>query len=67
MTMSDSEALTRESRKDSVYALPKEIIEEFDLGRWGAHGSSYGYVMGKIKELGILEKRMVICHLGSGC
>lgn len=67
MTMSDSEALTRDSRKDALYALPKEIVEEFDLGRWGAHGSSYGYVMGKIKELGILEKRMVICHLGSGC
>ena len=67
MTMSDSEALTRESRKDAEYALPREIIDEFDLGRWGAHGSSYGYVMGKIKELGILEKKMVVCHLGSGC
>ena len=67
MTMSDSEALTRESRKDSAYALPAEIIKEFDLGRWGAHGSSYGYVIGKVKELGILEKKIVICHLGSGC
>lgn len=67
MTMSDSEALTRESRKDAEYALPHEIIEEFDLGRFGAHGSSYGYVMGKIKELGILEKKMIVCHLGSGC
>ncbi len=67
MTMSDSEALTRESRRDAGYALPVEVIEEFDLGRWGAHGSSYGYVMGKIKELGILEKKMVVCHLGSGC
>ena len=67
LTMSDSEALTRESRRDADYALPKEVIEEFDLGRWGAHGSSYGYVMGKIKELGILKHKMVICHLGSGC
>lgn len=67
MTMSDSEGLTRPSRKDAIYALPKEIIEEYDLGRFGAHGSSYGYVMGKIKELGLLEKKMVICHLGSGC
>ena len=65
--MSDSEALTRDSRKDTEYALPKEIIEEFNLGRWGAHGASYGYMMGKIKELGILEKKMVVCHLGSGC
>lgn len=67
MTMSDSEALTRDSRKDALYALPAEVVKEFDLGRWGAHGSSYGYVMGRIKELGILEKKMVVCHLGSGC
>ena len=67
MTMSDSEALTRDSRKDALYARPKDVIKEFDLGRWGAHGSSYGYVMGRIKELGILEKRMIVCHLGSGC
>lgn len=67
LIMSDSEALTRDSRKDTVYALPKEIIEEFDLGRWGAHGASYGYMMGRIPELGLLEKKMVVCHLGSGC
>ena len=67
MTMSDSEGLTRPSRRDAKYALPQEIVEEFDLGRWGAHGSSYGYVISRVKELGILEKKMIICHLGSGC
>lgn len=67
LTMSDSESLTRASRKDADYALPTDVIDEFDLGRWGAHGSSYGYVIGKIKELGLLKKKMIICHLGSGC
>ena len=67
LTLSDSEALTRDSRKDVEYALPKDIIKEFDLGRYGAHGSSYGYIIGKVKELGILEKKMIVCHLGSGC
>lgn len=67
MVMSDSEALTRDSRRDTEYALPCEIIDEFDLGRWGAHGASYGYMMGRIPELGLLEKKMVVCHLGSGC
>lgn len=67
LVMSDSEALTSESRRDSAYALPREIIDEFDLGRWGAHGASYGYMMGRIPELGLLEKKMVVCHLGSGC
>lgn len=67
LLISDSESLARESRCDTEYALPREIIEEFDLGRWGAHGASYGYMMGRIAELGLLEKRMVVCHLGSGC
>ena len=67
MVMSDSEALTAESRRDTEYALPREIVEEFDLGRWGAHGASYGYMMGRIPELGLLEKKMIVCHLGSGC
>lgn len=67
MVISDSESLTKTSRKDTEYALPREIIDEFDLGRWGAHGASYGYMMNRIPELGLLKKRMVVCHLGSGC
>ena len=67
MVMSDSEALTRDSRRDTEYALPAEIVDELDLGRWGAHGASYGYMMGKIPELGLLKKKMIVCHLGSGC
>ena len=67
LVMSDSESLTRDSRKDTEYALPREIIEEFDLGRWGAHGASYGYMMNRIPELGLLKNKMVVCHLGSGC
>ena len=65
--MSDSEALVCDTRRDIAYALPSKVIDEFDLGRWGAHGASYGYMMERIVELGLLEKRMVICHLGSGC
>ena len=67
LIMSDSEALVGESRRDMEYALPKDVIEEFDLGRWGAHGAAYGYMMDRIPELGLMKKKMVICHLGSGC
>ena len=67
LMMSDSEALSKDSRQDKSYALPAEVINEFDLGRWGAHGASYGYIMDKIRKLGILKKKMVVCHLGSGC
>ena len=44
IVMSDSESLVKESRKDMKYALPKELVEEFNLGRWGAHGASNGAV-----------------------
>lgn len=67
IVMSDSEALVRDSRKDMAYALPKELVEEFDLGRWGAHGASYGFMRERVKELGFEAPKMVICHLGSGC
>ena len=67
LMMSDSEALSKDSRQDKSYALPAEVINEFDLGRWGAHGASYGYIMDEIRKLGILKKKMVVCHLGSGC
>lgn len=67
LTMSDSEALTRDTRKDAKYALPKEIVEKYDLGRWGAHGSSYGFIRNRVKELGLEVPKMVVCHLGSGC
>ena len=65
--MSDTAALVNESRRDLHYALPREINQKFDLARWGAHGASYGYIMERIRELDLLEDRMVVCHLGSGC
>ncbi len=67
LLMSDSESLNRPSRRDTAYALPQEIIDEFGLGRWGAHGNSYGYIMYRLKELDLVQKHMVVCHLGSGC
>lgn len=67
LTISDSESLTKPSRKDATYALPSEIIQDFDLKRWGAHGSSYGYIINQIKTLDLLTERMIVCHLGSGC
>lgn len=63
LIMSDSEFLTRASRRDDKYALPAEL----GFRRYGAHGLSYGYVMGEVKKRGALEDKMIVCHLGSGC
>lgn len=67
ISLSDSEALTRATRRDTEYALPQEIIDKYELRRWGAHGSSYGFMRERVKELGIETPKMIICHLGSGC
>lgn len=49
------------------YALPKALIEEADICRFGYHGVSLSSIVNKLtlREWG-LEKKAIICHLGSG-
>jgi acetate kinase len=51
------------------YALPRELVDRFDLRRYGFHGISYAYVSALL--LRCLERdaagtRLIVCHLGSG-
>ena len=49
------------------YALPKKIIEEFGLYRFGYHGISLASILSSLSRRGVpLEKKIIICHLGSG-
>ncbi|MBZ9853576.1 acetate/propionate family kinase [Mesorhizobium sp. CA13] len=50
------------------YALPREF-EESGIRRYGFHGLSYEFVAGQLQALspGLLGKRCVVAHLGSGC
>ena len=49
------------------YALPKDIIEKEDLKRFGYHGISLSNIVRTLssRPWGI-EKKVIICHLGSG-
>lgn len=71
LAMSDSEALVKTSRRDLDYALPKKVHElaGIDIRRYGAHGSSHGYIAQRMAELKLPEAkgRVAVCHLGSGC
>lgn len=67
LLISDSEFLAKSSRRDFVYALPKEYTKEAGIARYGAHGLSYGYIINKLKEINKLEPKTIVCHLGSGC
>ncbi len=49
------------------YAIPTRLYER-GVRRYGFHGLSYEYVIGRLRELApsLAESRIVIAHLGSG-
>jgi acetate kinase len=50
------------------YGLPFEWSERFGLKRFGFHGLSVAYSIARVTELtGAQPRRLVVCHLGSGC
>jgi acetate kinase len=52
----------------ATYALPVEWRARYGVRRYGFHGLSVGWACRRIRELlGALPKRVVVCHLGSGC
>ncbi|MGL6022143.1 MAG: acetate/propionate family kinase [Chitinophagaceae bacterium] len=50
------------------FPFPTWLHEE-GVRRYGMHGISYEYVSGKLQEIApdIAHKKVVICHIGSGC
>lgn len=49
------------------YALPKNLIEEAEISRFGYHGISLSGIVNTLsKRMWGLEKKAIICHLGSG-
>jgi acetate kinase len=52
---------------DDTYALPREFYDQ-GIRRYGFHGLSYEYVIGRLKEIAPLDEqgRVVVMHLGNG-
>ena len=52
---------------NDVFALPRKFYDE-GVRRYGFHGLSYEYIIGKLRELAPLyaEGRVVVAHLGNG-
>ena len=51
------------------YALPRKWADELNLRRYGFHGISYQYIVGKLARIynpGEMPRRVIVCHLGSG-
>lgn len=50
-----------------LYALPYEWCNEYQIRRYGAHGTSHKYVSGRMNEiLGKLNTKLITCHIGNG-
>ena len=56
--------------KAYLYAIPYEYYSKHHIQRYGFHGTSYRYVVGRAREMLAdqdLPRRMAIFHLGNGC
>lgn len=56
-------------KKAALYSLPKEYYEEYDVRKYGAHGTSHQYVSQRAALLlgkPIEELKIITCHLGNG-
>jgi len=57
-------------RRAKTYALPKDLMAEHGIRRYGFHGTSHKYVAATAARfLGAQPKdlRLITCHLGNGC
>ena len=53
----------------AVYPIPYEYYEKYGIRRYGAHGTSHGFVAGECAKLlgkDIKDLKIVTCHLGNG-
>ena len=52
----------------AIYPIPWEWTTRWELRRFGFHGLSVEYSVGRATELlGRVPPRLVVCHLGAGC
>jgi acetate kinase len=49
------------------YAIPRALADKQGIRRYGFHGAACSSVVRQLKQKRILKKKLVICHLGSGC
>ncbi len=67
VAVSDSALHTTMPDMVKKYPLPKSLTEEADISRFGYHGISLSGIVNTLSNRPWgLEKRAIICHLGSG-
>ncbi|MFA5443115.1 MAG: acetate kinase [Bacilli bacterium] len=53
---------------DSVFPIPYELTQKYDIRRYGAHGTSHQYLdqEGRMFIPDVKHPRVITCHIGSG-
>lgn len=57
-------------RKAFLYRLPSRYYEQDKVRRYGFHGTSNRYILGRfagIRGLSADDVKLIVCHLGNGC
>lgn len=49
------------------YALPRKLTDQHHLRRYGFHGIVCSSIVSQLQQKKKLSKKLIICHLGSGC
>lgn len=66
--VSDSVFFAKMPLSHKYYALPYNLAEKLELKRFSYHGISASSAITKTKNIfKTMPKRIIICHLGSGC
>ena len=55
------------AKETYLYALPESWYKEYGVRKYGAHGTSHKYITKVMKEYYNENKKLIICHIGSGC
>ncbi len=66
VAISDSAFYKDKPECNSVYALPKNLAEKYEIYKYGYHGLSVESVLDKVARKIKLPEKIIICHLGGG-
>lgn len=53
-------------KENYLYAVPYEWYEEYNVRRYGFHGTSHKFVSERALELDKSNKKIITCHIGNG-
>ena len=55
------------SQTEFMYAIPYSYYEDYDIRKYGFHGTSHKYVTMRMNEiLGRNDTKLITCHIGNG-